>query len=139
MKHGHARKGKVSRTFNTWDKMFERCYNIKHDAFPRYGGRGIQVCCRWHRSNPDAFKNFLADMGERPEGLNLDRINNDYSYMPSNCRWVTAHEQALNRRPKTHCRRGHIFTEKDREKDLKDARGYRQKCRICRRARERKY
>src|SRR5262245_36612615 len=110
-KHGHGRPGRTSPTFNTWDKMIERCYNPNHTAFPRYGGRGIQVCVRWHRSNPNAFVDFLHDMGERPEGKTLDRINNDWSYMPSNCRWATRLEQAKNKRPITHCRKGHLFTD----------------------------
>jgi hypothetical protein len=74
--------------------MRSRCLNPNYDKYPFYGGRGITICERWN-----SFENFLADMGERPEGLTLDRRNNDGNYEPSNCRWATALEQRHNRRP----------------------------------------
>lgn len=71
-----------------------RCHNPQHGQYKYYGGRGITVCSRWRES----FDNFLIDMGVRPEGLTLDRIENDKGYEPGNCRWATRKEQTANRR-----------------------------------------
>ena len=70
-----------------------RCYNAKVKSFKDYGGRGITVCDGWH-----LFENFLAYMGERPEGMTLDRIDSDKGYTPDNCRWATKTTQARNTR-----------------------------------------
>lgn len=70
-----------------------RCYNPKDIRYPNYGGRGITVCERWH-----TLENFLADMGKRPPGLTLDRLDNDGNYELSNCEWRTNRDQANNKR-----------------------------------------
>ena len=66
--------------------------NPKNPKWPRYGARGITVCARWL-----SYENFRADMGPRPAGLTIDRINNDGNYEPSNCRWATQMQQGNNR------------------------------------------
>lgn len=83
-----------TRTYRSWQKMLARCRNPNSSAWKDYGGRGIAVCERWH-----SFTNFLADMGERPEGRSLDRIDVDGNYEPDNCRWATPREQRNNIRP----------------------------------------
>lgn len=94
--HGHTHKGGHSSAYGRWMGMHYRCSNPKSKGYKNYGGRGIRVCERWQK-----FENFLADMGEPPPGLTLDRINNDGDYEPDNCRWATWEEQNNNQRPKT--------------------------------------
>lgn len=94
LKHGHADQEK-SLTYNSWRGMIERCYRQDHVAFEHYGARGISVCTAWRTD----FAAFLRDMGERPEGRSLDRIDNDKGYEPGNCRWATGSEQRANQRP----------------------------------------
>lgn len=82
-----------SPTRYTWAGMIQRCSNPRHGAYKDYGGRGITVCKRWMK-----FENFVEDMGLRPPGLTLERVNNDKGYKKSNCKWATRKEQANNRR-----------------------------------------
>lgn len=92
-KHGHSIRNNYSPTYETWRGMLERCTNPNNKSYERYGGMGILVCEEWKD-----FQNFLQDMGERPEGKTLDRINPFGNYTRGNCRWATPSEQALNRR-----------------------------------------
>jgi hypothetical protein len=93
LKHGHRRQGASDRTYVSWDSMWQRCTNSASPVYRDYGGRGITVDPNW-----SDFARFLADMGERPEGLELERVNNELGYSKANCRWATRKEQMLNTR-----------------------------------------
>lgn len=82
--------------YSLWKSMRQRCFDVNSPSYHNYGGRGISICKRWQGEK--GFKNFLADMGKRPEGMTLDRINNSKNYSPKNCKWATNLEQCRNQR-----------------------------------------
>ena len=93
-KRSRERHGKsYSRAYSVWESMLSRCSNENHTAYENYGGRGITVCPQW-----GTFLGFYADMGDPPEGMSLDRRDNDLGYSPENCRWATNIQQARNNR-----------------------------------------
>lgn len=96
VRHGHCVRGKKSRmspTYKAWQNMIARCENPNSASFSYYSERGISVCERWHK-----FENFLQDMGAKPDGLSLDRVDNNGNYEPENCRWATHSQQMFNKR-----------------------------------------
>jgi hypothetical protein len=94
----------------SWKAMNTRCNNRKFPRYIDYGARGIRVCDRWR--GKDGFKNFFTDLGERPKGYSLDRINNDGNYEPENCRWSDKYTQANN------ARSNNLITYKNQTKTL---------------------
>ena len=92
-RHGAKPRAGASPTYNSWMNMLRRCTNPDHPRYADWGGRGIDVCDRWRE-----FAAFVADMGEKPHGLTLERRDNDGDYTPDNCFWATPAVQAMNKR-----------------------------------------
>lgn len=88
-----AERARLEATRQCWKDMKQRCLNPKNRSFKNYGARGITVCSEWLE-----FDRFFSDMGLKPDGLTLERIDNDGNYEASNCKWLARHEQRLNQR-----------------------------------------
>jgi hypothetical protein len=115
-KHHWKRKRKTTRrnhgysntsTYRIWSNMRSRCEKLKDASYEHYGGRGIKVCQRW-----SSFSNFVLDMGVRPDGMTLERINNSGNYEPSNCKWASMQENSNN------TRRNRILAHKGRQQTM---------------------
>lgn len=94
-RHGHARKGKRTGTYRSWDAMVQRCTNFGHVGFAAYGGAGITVCDRW--LGRGGFERFVEDVGARPPRMTLERKDGRLGYFKENVRWATPREQNVNR------------------------------------------
>jgi len=110
MKHPYQKHHGLSKTqeYKTWSRIRRRCFDEKDRNYKDYGGRGIKMCKKWN----DSFINFYSDMGLRPEGTSIERINNEKGYYKENCRWATPKEQGNN------TRRNHFVTYKNKTQTL---------------------
>lgn len=124
--HSHARRGAHTPEYRAWRSMINRCTNPNVPNYHSYGGRGITVCESWFD-----FASFISDMGTRPTGMSLERVNNEMGYSPENCIWATREQQANNRRTNkyiTHNGMTQTISQWAREKGIaKDVIGWRLK------------
>lgn len=102
---------------DVWKSMLDRCFNKNNPSYEDYGGRGITVCEQWRFDKVEGFRNFIEDMGERPEGLTLDRIDFNGNYEPSNCRWADRAIQSFNRRKQKNSQTVRVGIRYDAEND----------------------
>lgn len=93
-KHGQTTHYRFTGTYTSWKSMKRRCSDPNYHQFKDYGGRGITVCERWL-----TFENFFADMGQRPKGHSIERVDNNAGYSPENCVWIVSRDQHKNKRP----------------------------------------
>lgn len=118
-----------SKTYSTYLQMIERCHRETHNSYHNYGGRGITVCQRWRES----FFNFLEDMGEKPEGMSIERIDNDQGYSKANCKWSTWKEQCRNKR--NSIRDGDVYNDWIVSNKIHNEKKYLMECMFCKRER----
>jgi pentatricopeptide repeat protein len=90
--HGYARRGRKTDAYRVWESMIRRCHNPNQESYRHYGAKGVTVCDRWRD-----FRNFIADMGEKPPGMTIDRIDPRRGYEPGNVRWADCKTQARNK------------------------------------------
>lgn len=122
--HLQSKNGRTG-AYRSWLSSRRRCKERKADYSKNYYDRGIKVCKRWEK-----FENFYADMGDRPKGCSLDRIDNLKGYSKSNCRWADRTTQALNRRKLKTCRKGHPWR-KDSIRRRYNGKHWVRSCKIC--------